>query len=184
MEPDPHRIARTAEHRSDLSGAELLPRVEGQHFAVGVSQRAKGDCKLGEALCRVPCDRLALRPLMAQSLGKLRPSSRAATLIGQHPAGDGVEPEVRLAPRRVVEASPCHEERLGDDIRRFLGGRGPAQHIAEDPSVMLSPNRLKVRTTNLGGRWARVRDVIHIPLHVRPIAGISQQMANRAQPTA
>jgi hypothetical protein len=57
----------------------------------------------------------------------------AAALVGEHPAGNPVQPRAGGSPgRHFVDPPPGGEERLGDDVGGIVGAAGAAQRVAED----------------------------------------------------
>jgi hypothetical protein len=69
-------------------------------------------------------------------------ASLAPPVMGDQVASDTVEPGLRVR-RHLVESTPCHRERLGDDVVRTI--RRTPERVGEDVAVMLAKERLESR---------------------------------------
>jgi hypothetical protein len=91
VQADAGGVAGAAKDDGDLAGVQAFPAGQREDLAVGVGEAAEGDGHAFRAGRRLAVLRLR-GELGAEPFAQRRPAVLAAALVGEHPAGNPVQP--------------------------------------------------------------------------------------------
>ena len=109
-------ICRGTEDDGDLARLELLPGPEADELAIFFAELEEGLLERRVVRCPTCISDAAAPRFRFESLYDTKPAPLRPSVIAQYVTGDAIAPREGVLSRNLVEATPNHEQRLGEKV--------------------------------------------------------------------